>query len=248
MKIIEEEPPLVDECKLPPIIDAFLYPISSSGLVHLAVFLLAPILVSFFVRLLSIFLGPYLREGTGYIMRYLTVPFYIVFYSYVLYYIALCIFNSTKGRRRAPDIPISGTLDIGDLASQAILLLGCVAICYWPAAIYYLIKNQTDSWFWLLSACGTFFLPMTFLRGVMFDSFDALNPVSIIWSIIKTFLPYCWLVLFFFTVGGLIAAVLPKLPIWSALIQAVKIYLIFILAHRVGWFYWQHEDKLDWGI
>jgi hypothetical protein len=189
-----------------------------------------------------------LMQGTGYIMRYLTVPFYIVFYSYVLYYIALCIFNSTKGRRRAPDIPISGTFDIGDLASQAILLLGCVAICFWPAAIYYLIKSQTDSWFWLLSACGTFFLPMTFLRGVMFDSFDALNPVSIIWSIIKTFLPYCWLVLFFFTVGGLIAAVLPKLPIWSALTQAVKIYLIFILAHRVGWFYWQHEDKLDWGI
>ena len=49
MKIIEEEPPLADECKLPPIIDAFLYPISSSGMVHLAVFLLAPILVSFFV-------------------------------------------------------------------------------------------------------------------------------------------------------------------------------------------------------
>jgi len=248
MKILEEEPPLASEFKLPFIIDAFLYPISASGMIHIAVFLVAPLLVSLFVRLLSLFLAPYLMQGTGYIMKYLTVPFYIVFYSYVLYYIALCIFSSTKGRRRAPDLPLSGTFDIGDLASQAILLIGCVAVCFWPAAVYYVIKHQTDSWFWLLSACGTFFLPMTFLRGVMFDSFDALNPVSIIWSIIKTFLPYCGLVLFFFAVGGFIAAVLSKLPLWDILTQAVKIYLVFVLAHRVGWFYWWHKDKLGWGI
>jgi len=248
MKILEEEPPLASEFKLPFIIDAFLYPISASGIIHIAVFLVAPLLVSLFVRLLSIFLAPYLMQGTGYIMKYLTVPFYIVFYSYVLYYIALCIFSSTKGRRRAPDIPLSDTFDIGGLVSQAILLIGCVAVCFWPVAIYYVIKHQADLWFWLLSACGTFFLPMTFLRGVMYDSLDALNPASIIWSIIKTFLPFCGLVLFFFAVGGFIAAVLPKLPLWDILTQAVKIYLVFVLAHRVGWFYWWHKDKLNWGI
>jgi len=248
MKILEEEPPLASEFKLPFLIDAFVYPISVAGLTHLAIFVFVPLLVSFLVGLLSSFVAPFLGKGTGYLMSYLTIPFYIVFYSYVLYYIAHCVFDSTKGRRRASGIPTSYSFNVGDLVSQVILLLGCVAICLWPAAVYYLLKQQSDLRFWLLSGCGTFFLPMSFLRGVMFDSFNALNPILIVWSILKTFLPYCGLVLFFLAVGGFIAAVLPRLPLWSFLIQGVKIYLVFVLAHRLGWFYWWHKDKLAWGI
>ena len=248
MKILEEEPPLASEFKLPFLIEAFLYPISAAGMIHIAIFVFVPLVLSIFVGFLASFISPFLREGTGYIIRYLTIPFYIFFYGYVFYYIAHCVFESTKGRRRASEVPISGKFDIGDFISQTFLLLGCVAICYWPSAVYYVIKHQTYSWFWLLSACGTFFLPMTFLRGIMFDAFDALNPVLIVWSILKTFLAYCGLVLFFLAIGGFIAAVLPRLPLWRFLTQGVKIYLIFVLAHRLGWFYWWHKDKLGWGI
>ena len=248
MKILEEDPPLASEFKRPFLIEAFLYPISAAGMIHIAIFVFVPLVFSAFIGFLALFLSPFLGMGTGYILRYLTIPFNIFFYGFMLYYIAHCVFDSTRGRRRAPEVQILGKFGIGDFISQAFLLLGCVATCYWPATVYYVIKHQTDLWFWLMSACGTFFLPMTFLRGVMFDSFDALNPFLIILSIIKTFLPYCGLVLFFFAICGFIVAVLPKLPVWNFLIQGVRFYLVFVLAHRLGWFYWWHKDKLGWGI
>jgi len=248
MKFLEEEPPLAGECKLPWFIDAFIYPISASGLIHIAVFVFLPLLVKFCIALLSAFLQPYLQWGTSYIIIFLTVPFYIVFYSYVFYYIAHCVVDSAKGTRRASDIPIADTFSAGDLISQVILLLGCIAFCFWPTAVYYGLTRRTDVWFWLLSAYGVFFLPMSFLRGVMFDCFDALNPIRIIESICKIFFSYWGLVLFFFVVCGFIAAILPRVPLWSFAANGIRIYLVFVLAHRLGWFYWWHKDKLDWGL
>jgi hypothetical protein len=248
MKILEEDPPLADECKLPWIIDAFLYPTSASGLVNLAVFVLAPRLVSFLVGVLTALLGPFLQFGTRYITLFLTVPFYIVFGCYVCYYIAHCVLDSTKGHRRASDIPIANTFDIGDLVSQVILLVGCVAICFWPVAVYYVLTRRSDVWFWLLSAYGVFFLPMSFLGGVMFDSFDALNPLQIVRSVCRTFLPYCGLALFFCALGAFIVVISPRLPVWSFVRDGVEIYLVFVLAHRLGWFYWWYKDKLEWGL
>ncbi len=248
MKILEEEPPLADECKLPWLLDAFLYPISTSGMVNLAVFVLLPIVISFLVGVLAALLRPHLQFGTSYIIFLLTVPFYIFFGCYVCYYIAHCVIDSSRGRRRASDVPIAHTLDIGDLVSQVIVLLGCVAICFWPIAVYYMVTQQTDGWFWLLSASGVFFLPMSFLAGVMFDSFDALNPLLTVRSICRTLLPYCGLVLFFYAVGGFLVAILPKLPTWAFIRRSIEIYLVFVLAHRLGWFYWWHKDKLDWGL
>jgi len=134
LKILEEEPPLADECKLPWLIDAFLYPISASGLVNLAVFIIIPKFVSFLVFVLASFLAPFLQSGTSYIIRLLTAPFYIVFGCYVVYYVAHCVIDSSKGHRRATDLPIANIFSVRDLIEQVILLLGCVAICFCPAA------------------------------------------------------------------------------------------------------------------
>ena len=248
MKILEEDPPLADECKLPWVVDAFLYPISSSGMVNLAVFVLLPRLVSFLVGVLAVFLRPFLQFGTSYITLLLTAPFYIVFGCYVCYYIAHCVIDSSRGHSRASDIPMGNTFDMGDLISQVILLAGCVAVCFWPVAVYYVLTQRADLWFWLLSAYGIFFLPMSFLAGVMFDSFDALNPLTIVRSICRAFLPYCGLVLFFYAVSGFIAAIVPRLPVWLFVRRSIEIYLAFVLAHRLGWFYWWYKDKLEWGL
>ena len=248
MKILEEEPPLANECKLPWLIDAFLYPVSASGMINLSIFVFLPRLVSFLLGLLSSFIAPYLQHGTPYILAFLTVPFYAVFYGYVFYYITGCIVDSAKGKRRAGDITMPQTFDAADLISYVILLLGCIAICLWPTGIYYIFTQRTDLWFWLLSACGGFFLPMSFLRGVMFDSFDALNPISIIRSIRSTFWAYCGLVLLFYALGGLITVILPRLSLWAVLSDGIKIYLLFVVVHRTGWFYWWHKDKLKWEI
>jgi hypothetical protein len=248
MKILEEEPPLADECKLPWLIDAFLYPISASGMINLAVFVFLPIFVSFLLGLLARFLSPLLGFGTSYIIRFLKAPYYIVYGGYVCYYIAHCVIDSSKGSRRASDVPIANTFDAGDLVAQVVLLLGCVAICFCPTAFYYIFTKRIDYWFWVLLVFGGFFFPMFLLRGVMFDCFDALNPVEILRSILGAFLPYCGLVLFFMALGGFVVIVLPGLPLWRFLKTAVIFYLVFVLAHRLGWFYWWYKGKLDWGL
>ena len=248
MKILEEEPPLADECKLPWLIDAFLYPISASGMINLAVFVFLPLLVSFLLGLLARFLSPFLGFGTSYILAVPKVIFYIVFGGYVCYYIAHCVIDSSKGNRRASDVPVANTFDAGDLVAQVILLLGIVAICFCPAAFYYIFTRRIDSFFGFLVALGGFFFPMCFLRGVMFDSFDALNPIEIFISIFSTFLPYCCLVLFFMVLGALAGVILIRLPLWRLLRMCIILYLVFVLAHRSGWFYWWYKDKLGWGL
>jgi len=248
MKILEEEPPLADECKLPWLIDAFLYPISASGMINLAAFVIAPEFISFLVFVLVSLLAPFLQSGTSYIMIFLTLPFYIVFGCYVVYYVAHCVIDSSKGHRRATDLPMANILSTSDLVEQVFLLLGCVAICFCPAAFYYIFTRRFDLWFWVPLILGCFFFPMCFLRGVMFDSFDALNPIEIFRSILSTFLPYCGLVLFFMAIGGLAEVVLFRFTLWRFLRMGIIYYLVFVLVHRSGWFYWWYKDKLDWGL
>jgi hypothetical protein len=248
MKILEEEPPLVDECKLPWLIDAFLYPISASGMIHVAVFVIVPLLISALIRFIWYFLGPLLGLGTAEFAEPVTIVLNVIFYSYVCYYISDCVISSARGRRRAPEVTMPNTISIGDFISQALIFIGCAAICLAPMLLYSVFVKRTDLWFWALSAYGVFFLPMSLLRGIMFDAFDALNPIEIVRSIWRALLPYCGLVLFFLVVGGFIVKALPRLSFWDFLKQALKFYLVLVLAHRLGWFYWWYKDKLDWGL
>jgi len=248
MKILEEEPPLADECKLPWLIDTFLYPISTSGMIHLALFVIVPLLISGLIKFMEYFLVPLLWLGAYEITEPIAFILNVIFYSYVCYYIADCVISSSKGNRRATEVTVPNTISIGDFISQAFIIIGCLAICLAPILLYSVLVKRTDSWYWALAAYGTFFLPMSLLRGIMFDSFDALNPIEIVRSICRALLPYCGLVLFFLVVGGFIAEVIPRLPFWEFLKQTLKVYLVFVLAHRSGWFYWWYKDKLGWGL
>jgi hypothetical protein len=245
MKILEEDPPLANEFRRSWLVDAFLYPISASGMVHLAVFVIVPLLFFMFIRIIVYFIGPVLGQATGMFTRIITLIFDVIFYSYVCYYIADCVISSAKGHRRASDVTMPNTISIGDFVSQALIIIGCAAICLSPVLLYSVLIKRSGLWFWLLLAYGVFFLPMSLLRGIMFDTFDALNPIEIIRSIGRTFLPYCGLVLFFIIVGGFIEVALSKVPIWNFPKKIVEFYLIFVLAHRLGWFYWWHKDKID---
>lgn len=263
LKIIEE-PQLEVQRKLPWLIDVLLYPASVSGAIHLAMFLFLPPLVWAFLRL-----GP---MGLFFIFVPLSVGVYLLLVGYMLYYICLCIFDSAKGGRRAPDIT---TLDIpgaGELISQLFLVLGAIAVCFWPAGLYYVFTKKIDLVFWALSACGIFFLPMALLAGVLFDATHALNPVFIIGSIARTFLPYCALVPLFCVLGGLLAVIASNtfsLSSTQSLQQGIGqitlvvarlfrvtltypgmafIYLAMVAAHLLGWFYWWYKDKLNWGL
>ena len=243
MKVIEE-PQLTSEVerKLPWVIDVFLYPISASGMVHLAI-------LSFLPRMLL---------PLGHLSYWLHPPifglgFLVIFVGYLLYCLSDCIRDSANGGRRAPNIDISPTvlLNAGELISPVLKVFVCIAVCLGPLFAYFIITRRTDLIFWLLVTYGVLFLPMVLLATVLFDSLRALNPILIIASTVTVFLPYCGLVLLFFAVGGLIAtitSILPQSRIISYILSAICIYLAMVAAHLLGRFYWWHKDKLDWGI
>lgn len=257
MKIIEN-PQLATERKLPWLIDIPIYPASVSGIIHLAIFILAPLLLWKLVL-------PYLDVFHG----VLTLILYILVIGYFLYYFGHCVFDSSRGGCRAPDIAVYNTPGKSELLSQFFLTFGATAAQFCWAGVYYVFTKRTDSIFWALTAGGIFFLPMALLRVTLFDSVDALNPLVIIRSISKTFFPYCGLVLIFCALGGLLAPLITNLPIPVNLRSALNyipivlnyllgttliyhkiafIYLAFVAAHLLGRFYWWHKDKLDWGL
>jgi hypothetical protein len=262
VKIIED-PQLEVKRSLPWIIDIFLYPLSASGMIHLAVFWLGPVLLGLVNRLIL----------SRFILGVIIAAFlYIMLVGYAFYYLSYCIFDSSKGGRRAPDISVQYAPDKAEIISQLFLILACIAVCFWPAAVYHLLVKRTDLIFWLLSTCGIFFFPMALLAGVLFDATHALNPIFIVCSIFRAFFKYCGLVLSFCVLGGLAAKIicdissLPKpQDILGAVTQvflifnyffsatfvykaAAFIYLAMVAAHLLGSFYWWHKDKLNWGI
>lgn len=256
MKVLEDAQ-LEVKRKLPWFIDVLLYPLSVSGVIHLVIFLFVPLLINKFAFIDYFYFG---------IIR---VVLYALFMGYLFYYLAYCVFDSSKGGYRAPDVSTGDIPNKAELISQLFLLLGSVAICFWPVSAYYLSIKRIELWFWLLFGFGVFFLPMAFLRAALFDSFDALNPILIIDAISKTFLPYCGLVLFFCVPLGLAGVIisnlptlqsLPQIPFYISIVvgylsgtaffyhKIAFIYLAMVAAHLLGRFYWWHKDRLAWGL
>ena len=235
----ETEP--VDERRLPWLIDISLYPISTSGMVHLAI-------LSFLPRML-------LPLGH---LNWLHPPifglgFLVIFLGYLFYCLSDCIGDSANGGRRAPNIDISPTvlLNVGELISPVLNVFVCTAVCLGPLLAYFIITRRTDLVFWLLVTYDIFFLPMVLLAVILFDSLRALNPILIIASIFNVFLPYCGLVLLFFVVGVLIAviiAILPQSRLISYVLSVVCIYLTMVMAHLLGRFCYKYKDKLNWEV
>jgi len=242
VKVIEE-PQLEVESTLPWFINALLYPISLHGIIQIGIFWFG----LFLIGLLAPFVFLLFRHYGSVIILLLRA----LLIGYIAFYFGYCIYDSSRGGRRAPNIRAEHIPHKEDFISQLFLILGCVAVCFWPVAVYYVFARRTDSNFWALAGCGGFFFPMALLRGVLFDAFDALNPIFIIGSIFRTFLSYCGLILSFCVFGGLVAAIvffLRRLPVLGFISNAVNLYLLFVAAHLLGRFYWWHKDKLDWGI
>jgi DNA-directed RNA polymerase subunit RPC12/RpoP len=98
------------------------------------------------------------------------------------------------------------------------------------------------------------FFPMVLLTAVVFDSYDALNPLLILGSILRTFLPYCGLVLLLTGGAWLLVKMnfrfysFRSLPTGPFFIRAAQLYLLFVAVGLLGRFYQRHKKRLDWGI
>ena len=250
----EEEPSKdaepVGQRKLPWLIDVFLYPTSTPGLIHIAVFAGVPMLIGILLRLL----GPFAMA--------LGLPAWIVrilIYLYMYWYLAECVRDSAKGGTRAPEaFAFQG---MGEMYSQALHILGCWVVFCVPAFLYFVYTQRQDAVFWALVAYGVFFFPMGLLACVMFDSVRGLNPIILIPSIFSTFLAYCALVLLVAVIvlvsvlaGTLSPSEEPARQIgWldmalGAIFNTIGVYIAFVVAHLLGRFYWQYKEKLNWEV
>ena len=228
------------ERKLPWFIDIFLYPISTPCLIILGIIILIPLLINIAVGLL----GPF--------GLFVLVPDFfinIVISLYFLWYVAECIRDSAEGGIRAPET-LANTPGLGDLLLQLFRLLACLLIFAGPMGYYFVRTHRIDAIFWSLLAYAVFFLPMGLLAVTLFDSIRGLNPLLLVGSIFSTFFTYCGLILILGAVAMTIIA-LPRMLSgkWAAFISGyLVLYILLVVAHLLGRFYWRYEEKLNWEV
>lgn len=236
-----EETEPADLPKQPWPIDVILYPLNVIGLVHL---------VSLW--LLLFFLCPSVMSLLGLGIEYVPLV-YALPVAYAVYYFAECLRDRAGGGRHVPDFWMHPSdSSKWDCVSQMFEVVGCIAMCFWPVSVYYIVRQQVDWMYWLLLAGGGFFFPMVLLAVVLFDSFSALNPILIGGSILRTFVPYCGMVLLFcggallFVKFGLRLYGFWRPPTVPFLLRLVQLYMIFVAIALLGSFYQRHKDRLDW--
>ncbi len=237
---ISVPPEQIPERKRLAIVDIFLYPTSIHGLTILGIIVGIPLLIG----LLAFFAGPF-----GF---FITIPGFFVMLvlgAYTLWYFCQCIRESADGESRAPDVLVNAP-SLGDMGWQCLHVAASLAFFVVPVVAYNIYTEKTDIIFYLLLGYAALFLPMGLLAVAMHDEITALNPLLLIRSIIKTFFSYIKLVVLFYFVGWLLffsiklSSSLPSLL--SFLIEAVLLYLLMVMAHLLGRFYWINKERLEW--
>jgi len=244
----ESEPPR--RC-LPWPIDVWLYPINEAGLTMLAVFLLTPVAiaaVNLFIRWVAGMIPPLA-------VWWLFIHFLLLFFGVAVAlcyvrYLLLCIYTSADGQVRAPELLGAGLEeDYLETIGQIFRGIGTVAVCLLPGIIYGVAMRRVDGVLVGLVAAGLFVLPMALLSVVMEESLTGLNPVRLVVGIARTFVWYVPLAVMFVVplVGMVVLMVAKAIPWYLALpVRLSVMYVQFVMAHLLGWFYYRNEGRLDW--
>lgn len=235
----EEKPP---ERKLPWAVDIFLYPVSTSGLINLAIYWLLPIILTFMY--IIPFFGILCWIGS------------VILYIYMYYFFTECIRDSAEGGIRAPE-NMADQPTVGEAFMQFLKIIAALVV-FWGPACFYLIYNKTqavtnnssyqvgdDTTFWALLGFGIFFFPIGLLAMVILDSAMAFNPFVWITAILKTFFHYCGLVL---AVSALVCLffLLQMSPGFALLSGGLFIYSAMVVSHLLGRFYYINSRNLNW--
>jgi hypothetical protein len=193
----------------------------------------------------------------SYYAKGISVFLILLLVGYVLYYIGYCIIDSSRGSISAPQILPDYTVKQSELLMQILYILGGIAMSFLPACVYYVsifgfVRGFEFGMDWIsvaLAGLGVFFLPMSLLRAVLFASFEGLNPIAVIGSVFRTFRQYCfWVFIFLLYCSifiGLIWALSEFSP-FNFILTATEIYMLLVLGHILGRFYWLNKYKLGW--
>lgn len=234
-------PEYTGERQLPWPIDILLYPANMAGLTSLAILVGVPFLLTL-VQLL-VFL-PFLGLPLS-IAR-------LVVGLYGLWYWAECTYDSARGGTRAP-----GAFDmagLGDMWSRVSYLLAVYIIFVLPTVLYPLYGGSSAAIFAVLLVWAVVFFPMGLLAMVINDGTYVLNPLFLLGSIRRTFIPYLGLLLLI-VAQGLLFRLVPNLLMrgghsiwWVGLGSWTAAYSSLVTAHILGRFYWRYHARLDWSL
>jgi len=262
----EPEPP--PERKHPWLLDIFLYPMSLPGLIMLGMITIGPPVVTWFgegwVRFCLFLLGP-LSRTVYWIGPLLAMVISGILYLYFYWYLAECIRDSALGGIRAPEtLQVGG--DLWEMFCQTMRLAGGYIVSFGPASGYigYTIYAQLEPnrlLLWGLLGFGALFFPMSLLTVTMFRTIEALNPILIIRSIARTFLPYFGLALLFYGLGALLNWGIRVVQgegfrlggfigwfVTAGLARVCLFWLMLVIAQLLGRFYFRYKEKLDWEV
>jgi predicted RNA-binding Zn-ribbon protein involved in translation (DUF1610 family) len=248
-----EEIPGDYERKFPWLIDIFFYPTSSAGLLILGIVILGPVIMDLILVALIFFDVGVLTQLIGLVLVIAFFFIRVVLWLYGYWYFSVCIEESARGKTRAPEtLTMDTNENVFDIFVNMLRLVCCLLICTGPSLVYWWNTKEPNEIFWILLAVGVFFLPMTLLRVVMYDSLAGLNPFIIVWSIFKIFPRYCLVLLFFYLPMVLLVFMARWVPmeLWGGrfILKAANMYLLLVSAHVLGWFYYRNEETLDWPI
>ena len=242
----EQEPEVVSpfdtdlppERKLPWLLDIFLYPICIPCLQTMAIIIIIPLLINLAVGLL----GPF---GLFALVPGIFIDFVLA--MYFLWYLSTCIRDSAEGGIRAPDT-VANAPSLGELFVQLFRMIISILIFAGPAGYYYIKIHNIDPIFWSLLAVSIFFLPIGLLAVTMFESIRGLNPLLLISSAFRTHFIYLSLaVILWATALGIIFTIKMLQNIWAIFLSVYCVmYILLIVAHLLGRFYWRFQDKLNW--
>ena len=173
------------------------------------------------------------------------------------YYISV-IKSSAGGEEEPPDWPdLSNFWD--DILRPLLLVAAALIVSAVPLIICGFIAvgwgflgsiELMAAWVWIGVAVGLLYLPMSLLAIAMYDSVVALNPVTIIGSIVKIPLQYlmaCVLFFLVFYVNGQIQAYMDQIPIAGAIGRIfLSLYMMMVASRILGLIYSANAKKLGW--
>lgn len=208
--------------------------------------------LSRFFLWLVIFGSVYMIPIFGIVLALIVSVISFIIRVYACWYTCFCVRMSAEGQIKAPDALQHDEGGLWEMIKQMFRVAVAIGFCVLPAILYSRHYKRTDELFWGVLAVGWFFLPMTLLSTIVYDSLAGLNPFLIVISIIRVLFKYVLLVLELSIPFGLfvIAAVYSKqLGIWFILpAQAILLYLAFVGAAMLGRFFYRNETRLNWAV
>lgn len=201
--------------------------------------------------------GMLLVAGTGVFFLLGNFPIIgLILTGYLFNYAKSVITTTANGREEPPDWP-DFTDWKDDIVMPYIQMLALLILTLGPAYIIGILRPgtglQAQVAFFAALSLGAFLAPMGMLALAMFDSLRALNPIALVWSIMRVPGPYFVAAASFEVVIVLnwladrVIEPVVRLPIVPGVISSfLSLYLLLVGMHVLGLLYASYREEFGW--